>query len=244
MQRESHHETIYKTVFDFGSLEQYKILQELQLNGYKLMGYKGASGPNQITSGLPTWFSESFTKMYGQIEIDCEPLYRVYVYEESEIRTYTSIEMQILSDEYPLGTALILNPDGSFSVQREGTPKGTITVLNNRPIGSKNITIGLASKIMGQYAPFCAFSSVAQDTVYMKPNDKICLFTAQTNIVAGSVVKNLTGLGCSFEFNPAEAQYDLKMTRMPWGIKRSDPEKNVNIKYPNQSLIQFLNTPA
>jgi len=241
MQIETLNETIYKAAFDFGSLEQYQILQELQFNGYKLMGYKGASGPNQITCGLPTWFSESFTKMYGQIEIDCEPLYRVYVFEETDVRTYTTIEMQILSDEYPLGTALVLNSDGSFSVQEGSAPKGTITVLNDRPTGSKNITIGLASKILDQYAPFCAFNSIAQDTVCMRPNDKICLFIAQTNIAEGSMVKNLTGLGCTFEFNSSDVQYNLKMTRMPWGITHTDPEKSVNTKYPNQSLNQFLN---
>lgn len=243
MQIETLNETIYKTVFDFGSLEQYKILQELQVNGYQLMGYKGATGSNQVTCGLPTWFSESFTKLFGLIEINHKPLYKVYVFEESDIDSYSTIEMQFLSDEYPLGTALSFNSDGNFSVQKGAAPEGTITVLDNRPTESKNVTIGLASKIIGQYAPFCAFNSTAKDTVCMRPNDKICLFTAQTNIIAGYVVKNLTGLGCTFEFNPSDVQYDLKMTRMPWGITHNNPEKSVSTKYPHQSLIQFLNTP-
>ena len=52
--------TIFSIDFDFGSADQRTILDYLQKNNYKLFGYKGASGPNQVSAGLPTWFAEPF----------------------------------------------------------------------------------------------------------------------------------------------------------------------------------------
>ena len=56
--------TIFKIDFDFTSNEQKTILEYLQANNFKLMGYKGATGPNQVSAGLPTWFSEPYIEMF------------------------------------------------------------------------------------------------------------------------------------------------------------------------------------
>lgn len=234
--------TEYRTIFDFDLTQQDEILKELQTYGYQLIGYKGATGTNQITSGLPTWFSESFIEMVGQIEIDHEPVYKVYAYEESDLEQYRQIEMDFLSEECALGSKISLNKDGSFSILNDSAPKGCIQLIDNRPTGCKRIIVGLASKIIGRYAPFCAFYSSSQEIINMEPNDRICLFTSQTNISAGTVIKNLLGMGCSFEFSSSEKFYNLEMTRMPWGIKQTKPKDKVILRYPNQVLSRILNT--
>ncbi len=235
-------ETVYRAIFDFGLTEQDEILKDLQTGGYHLCGYKGATGTNQITSGLPTWFSESFIEMVGLIEIEHEPVYKVYVYEESELKQYQQIEMNYLSDEYALGSIISLNKDGGFSIISSSAPKGCIQLIDNRQDGSKKIIIGLASKIIGRYAPFCAFYSSSQEVITMKPNNQICLFSSQTHIIAGTVIRNLLGMGCSFEFKSTDKFYQLEMTRLPWGIKQATPDDQITTRFPNEILGRLLNT--
>ena len=241
MEIEALRDTEYKAVFDFGFPAQYEILGELQENGYKLMGYKGATGTNQVKCGLPTWFSESFIEMYGLIEIDHRPLYRVYVHEESQVDEYSEVEMHFQSDVYPLGTTLQLNADHSFSVIDEKSPTETITLVDNRHHESKNIIVGLASFIIGRFSPFCAFISIAQEKVNMKPNNKICLFTAQTDIKPRQIIQNLTGMGCTFEFNDSQKQIALKVTQMPWGITKANSKMSLKMRFPNQPISKILN---
>lgn len=233
--------TEYNAIFNFEYPPQLEILEELQINGYKLLAYKGATGSNQIKSGLPTWSSESFIEMFGRIEIDHQPLYKVYVYEENDLDEYSLIEMQFQSDICPLGTIIQLNPDYSFSLISENGNKDSIKLIDNRPYDSKKITVGLASMIIGKFSPFCAFELCAQGEVIMKPNNKICLFTAQTDICRNQIVQNLTGMGCTFEFDEMHKQFNLKMTRMPWGISQDLPDKNFKLRFPNQPISSILN---
>lgn len=233
--------TEYDAIFDFGYPSQFEILEELQINGYKLLGYKGATGTNQIKCGLPTWFSESFIEMFGRVEIDHRPLYKIYVFEENNLDEYSVIEMQFQSDICPLGSIIQLNPDYSFSLINKNGDIDSISLIDNRPIGSKNITVGLASTIIGKFSPFCAFKSTAQSEVKMKPNNKICLFAAQTDITRNQVVKNQTGMGCTFEFDDMHKQLNLKMTRMPWGISQDIPDSNFKLRFPNQPISSILN---
>jgi len=234
--------TAYRAIFNFNSMYQREVLKELKTNGYQLIGYKGATGTNQITTGLPTWFSESFNRMGDLIEIEHEPTYKVYVYEQSELKQYKQIEVDFLSEECALGSVISLNNDGSFTVLNNLAPKGSIQVIDNRDKDGKRIIVGLASKIMGKYTPFCAFYSSAQESINIEPNNKICLFTCQTFIGTGTVIQNLMGMGCSFEFCSTETSYNLEMTRLPWGIQQSDLKNNVFVKFPNQDLRRILNT--
>ena len=61
--------TKFKIDFDFKSAEQKTILEYLQANKFKLMGYKGATGPNQVSAGVPTWFVEPYIEMFGRVKI-------------------------------------------------------------------------------------------------------------------------------------------------------------------------------
>src|ERR1700743_3314772 len=94
--------TTYEITFDFTTADQRAILQQLQAGNYKLFGFKGATGPNQVASGLPCWFAEPFADMFGNVEIDYTPLYKVYVFNKANIGANTTIKMEELSDEYPL----------------------------------------------------------------------------------------------------------------------------------------------
>ena len=235
--------TIFQIDFDFTSSEQREILQYLQKNDFKLMGYKGASGPSQISAGLPTWFAEPYAEMFGQVEIDYEPVYKVYVYNKADIGANTTIQMQSLSTEVPLGTAVTFNQDGTFTTE-SGAPAGIITVYNNRPSDTSNITVGLAAKINGVFAPFCAFTSTPQGTISMEPNEKVMLFAAQTDMVSGSVTGNAAAPGCTFEFNASNLAYQLEMIPKTYGITSAPGGAPVTETDSNQSISQLLNTPS
>lgn len=235
--------TIFSIDFDFTTAPQKAILAYLQANNYSLFGYKGASGPNQVSSGLPTWFAVPYVEMFGNVDIEYEPLYKVYVYNKAIIGTNTTIKMEALSAEIPLGKSVQFNPDGTFSVMGNAKP-GVITVLNTRPAGTTNVTVGLAAKVNGEYAPFCAFTCTPQGSVSMEPNEKVCLFAAQTNLVSGSVVGNATAPGCTFMFNASNIAYSLEMIPSTYGITNAPGGAPVTEISSGASLVQLLNTPA
>lgn len=235
--------TIFKIDFDFTSASQKAILGELQTAGYQLMGYKGASGPSQVTAGLPTWFVEPYGEMFGKVEIDYEPLYKVYVYNEATIGTNTTIQMESLSTEIGLGTAVTFNADGTFSTTNNA-PAGIITLFNNRPANTSNVTVGLAAKVNGSYAPFCAFTCTPQGSVSMEPNEKVVLFAAKTDLVSGSVVGNAASPGCTFDFNASDIVYDLEMIAHTYGITSAPLANPVTEISSGASLSKLLNTPS
>ncbi|WP_228414375.1 hypothetical protein [Chryseobacterium sp. CH21] len=232
--------TRYSINFDFTSADQRRILQELQENGYQLLGYKGATGPNQITSGVPTWFAMNFSEMFGLAEIDCEPQYKVYVFNKEVIQPNTTIQMQSLSQEISLGTSLIFHPDGSFSTIGNA-PDGVITVRNERPAGTPALTIGLAGKVNGRFQPFCAFTCISQGQASMEPNDNIALFAVQANVTSGSVASNARTSGCEFMFSAGNMEYDLQIVQGTYGITNSPGTAPVDPVPSGQSLIQLLN---
>jgi len=235
--------TIFKINFDFTSQSQNTILKQLQAGKYKLLGYKGASGPSQVTAGLPTWFAEKYIDIFGQTEIDYEPLYKVYVYNKSTIGANTTITMEVLSKEIPLGTAVTFDGAGNFSTT-PNAPAGIITVFNDRSADTQNVTVGLAAKVNGKYAPFCAFTSTPQGSVSMEPNEKVLLFAAETDMVSGSVTGNATAPGCTFDFNAADLQYQLEMIPVTLGITSAPGGKPVTETKANANLGQLLNTPS
>jgi len=239
--RNAVNKTIYRAIFNFGLPKQNKILKEMYTHGYHLIGYKGATGTNQISEGLPTWFSRSFMELLNTNEIIHEPVYKVYVYEENDMNQYVQIKMDYLSEECDLGSSVSFNSQGEFSIQKDSAPEGCIQLIDNRPSGSKRIIVGLASKIMDQFSPFCAFSS-SKEIITMEPNNKICLYTAQTSLIEGTIIRNLLGMGSSFEFDSNNNQYELELTRMPWGIAQTDYNEKINIQFPNQDLSHILNT--
>jgi hypothetical protein len=147
--------------------------------------------------------------MFGIVEIDYTPMYKVYVYNQATIGANTTIQMQVLSGEVGLGSALVFNQNGSFSVGSAPTPKDSISVLNNTAAGTPNITIGLAARVGNQYLPFCAFTSTPQSTIAMTPHEDVALFAAQTTLVSGSVTAVAVAPGCEFSFSAATPGYDL-----------------------------------
>ncbi|MGN7864870.1 hypothetical protein [Chryseobacterium sp. 22458] len=231
---------IFSMNFDFTSAEQKAILQYLQANNYKLTAYKGATGPNQVSSGVPTWFSVSYVEIFGELEIDYEPKYKVYVFNQTNINVNTRILMQAISDETPLGTGLTFNPDGTFH-RNSGAPEGVINVINNRPAGTPPVTIGLAAKVNGKFLPFCAFICAPQESVSMKPNEKIVLLASQNNMTSGTVAGNMTGPGCSFTFSAQNMRYDLEMIPENYGIQNVPGTIPVDPVASGASLVQLLN---
>jgi hypothetical protein len=203
--------TPYTINFDFSTDDQRTILGELQASGYKLCGFKGASGPSQVGAGLPAWFVEPFSDMFGDVTIDYEPLYKVFAFNQAVIGANTTIKMQSLSGEVPLGSVLLFNQDGSFTTGTAAPQPGSIVVQNGTASGTPKLTIGLAAKVGGQYLPFCAFTSSPQGSIAMTPHETVCLFAAQTNLVSGTVTAAAAAPGCSFEFSNILMDYALKI---------------------------------
>lgn len=233
--------TVYNINFDFTRADQKTILQYLQNNNYSLYGFKGASGPNQVKEGVPVWFTVPFEEMFGNVDIAYEPLYKVYAFNQHEIAPNTTIKMDALSIELPLGTSIEFNADGTFSNKKDA-PAGSISIINQRPAGTPNITVGLAAKVNGIFQPFCAFTCTPQGSVNMAPHETVCLFAAQADLKSGSVVGNAAAPGCSFVFDSNRINYSLEMLASTYGINSTPGGTLVTTFGSNASLNELLNS--
>ena len=238
--------TTFNMNFDFTSSEQRDVLQYLQENNYQLLGYKGAKGPNQVTAGVPTWFVVPFGYIFGKVNIDYTPKYKVYVYNKANIAAYETIRMQVLSGEIPLGKGLIFNPDGSFSAGTTSVPAASIMLINNRPSGTPNITVGLAGLVNlptgSIYLPFCAFTLTPQASINMTPMETICLFAARTNLQSGNVQAMAAAPGCSFSFSSSIVSYDLEIRDGIYEITNVPGKPMVKGVNSGAALIQLLSS--
>lgn len=226
--------------FDFTDADQKSILDKLQ-KGYSLYGFKGAKGAGQVTAGVPVWFTRSFNSVFGSVTIDYQPLYKVYAFNQDVIGAFTTIEMSVLSNEYPLGTALIFQPDGTFTVDPVAVaPAGAIQVTNNSDSSTPAITFGLAAPVHGVYAPFCAFTCPPKNAVSMEPIEKVCLFAAESGEQSGSVVGNTAAPGCTFDLDSDHTDYDLLFIDNTFGITSAPGSLSVDACTASSSLNQLL----
>jgi hypothetical protein len=208
----------YTIEFDFRSAAEKAILTDLQKGKYQLLAYKGASGPSQVTAGLPTWFAMPFTNIYGDFKVNYTPVYKVYVYNEVDISEDTVITMDALSQEVTLGTALTFQPDGSFKIASSPAQPGAIKLTNNRPGGTTNLTVGLAAKINGVFAPFCAFTITPGGSINMVPHENVCMFAAQTSLQSGSVTASAAAPGSIIELVGSTQLYQLTIEESTFAV--------------------------
>jgi len=210
--------TTYDINFDFSSIPAKAILADLQGGKYQLMGYKGASGPGQVSVGLPTWFSLPFTDvMGGKLDVLYTPTYLVYYFDSIDIDENTVIQMSGQSQPVTLGTELILDSLGNFTVGTGGSA-GTIQLKNNRPSGTPNLTVGLAASVNGKYAPFCAFTITPLGSIEMTPHENVCLFASQLSLASGTVTASAATPGVMFSFLPGTQTYDLAIAPSTYAV--------------------------
>jgi hypothetical protein len=232
--------------FDFQSADQRDILKYLQANNYTLVGFKGAQGPQQVTVGVPTWFSVPFLSMFGDVTINYRPLYKVYVYNSADIAVQTIIKMQALSTAIELGQSLSFNSDGAFTSGGVGNvPANTIGLFNNRPANTAAVTVGLAGLVDtpsggSQYLPFCAFTLTPQASILMTPIEQVLLFAAQTNLTSGNVQANAAAPGCRFAFTNAVQRYDLMVTPSTYQVNNRPGTPPVQ-EIQSGSLVSLVN---
>ena len=232
--------------FDFQSAEQREVLKYLQANNHTLVGFKGAQGPQQVTVGVPTWFSVPFLSMFGDVTIDYRPLYKVYIYNSDNIAVQTIIKMQALSTAIELGQSLTFNSDGSFTSGGVGNvPANTIGVFNGRPAGTPAVTVGLAGLVDtpsggSQYLPFCAFTLTPQASILMTPIEQVLLFAAQINLTSGNVQANAAAPGCRFAFTSAVQRYDLMVTPSTYQVNNRPGTPPVQ-EVQSGSLVSLVN---
>lgn len=238
----------FKMNFDFSSSEQKNILSILQDKSYSLLGFKAAKGSGKLSTGVPTWFSLPFSQLFGEIEIDYTPKYKVYVFDKADIAAFTTIKMQSLSNEIELGRGLIFEKDGSFSTSSDVQVKSdSIMLTNGRPVGSPNITVGLAGHVnlpggKEDYLPFCAFELNPQASISMTPLEKICLFAARLSISSGNVQASIASPGCTFSFSDSCENYNLEIEDSSYEIKsayRGLPVTRVNSGETLSKLLSY-----
>lgn len=237
-------DTTFTMNFDFTSASQQAVLDQLQAGDFTLLAYRGASGPSQVSAGLPTWFAVPFTNIFGVVQIAYTPQYKVYVFNQSTIAANTVIQMQVLSNEIGLGTALNFNEDGSFT-SAGSSPAGSITLNNLRPAGTPNVTVGLAGLVNlptgNEYLPFCAFTLTPQGSISMTPSENVAMMAAQLNLQSGNVQANASAPGCSFIFDSSDIAYQLMVTPSTLAITNQPGTLPVTPLSAGQAL-SFLNS--
>lgn len=204
----------YTIDFNFTTSDQRAELNYLQTNNYSLIGFKGAEGPQQITVGVPAWFSIPFGNIFGTTTITYRPEYKVYVFNQGQIAAQTTIQMQTLSNPVPLGSALTFQQTGAFaSGGVANVPGDSIGVLNGTSSTTPTVTVGLAglvnTAVGWQYLPFCAFTFPPAASIIMRPIEQVLLVAAQLNLTSGNVQANLTGPGAQFIFSAQTPDYPL-----------------------------------
>jgi hypothetical protein len=241
--------TTFSMNFDFTSADQRNVLGKLQSQNYTLLGYKGASGPNQLAVGVPTWFAVPFGNIFGAPTIDYRPTYKVYMSQQSDIAVGTTIKMESLSDAVTLGSALKFMPDGRFvSGGVENVPKGSIGLFNNRPANTPQLTVGLAGLVNtpnGQeFLPFCAFALNPQNSIIMTPLENILLVAAQQSLQSGNVQANVAAPACTFSFDlkqhPSILSYQLMVLDNTFEITNMPGTSPVN-KVGSGSAVSIVN---
>ncbi|TGE29942.1 hypothetical protein E5K02_02580 [Hymenobacter metallicola] len=193
------------------------VLGELQAQNFTLLAYKGASGPNQVSAGMPTWFAQPFINLFTPIDIEYTPVYQVYISSVLNVAPNTIINMAKASLPVGLGTSLVFNADGTFTQGGAGTA-GSIALTNNRPAGTPPLVVGLAAMINGVFSPFCAFTCPPQNAVQMTPHESVAFFAARTALQSGSVTANATAPGSSFAIQPTVTDYTLQVQDSTFAI--------------------------
>jgi hypothetical protein len=236
-------DTTYSMNFDFTSDAQRTLLEYLQKNEYTLLGYKGASGPNILKVGVPTWFSVPFGNVFGEVEIDYTPKYKVYVFNKAQIAANTTIMMQSLSDEIGLGNALKFQQNGSF-VSAGDAPEGSINLINGRPAGTPDLTVGLAGLVNlptgVQYLPFCAFTLTPQGSITMTPQETIALFAARIDLASGNVQASAAAPGSTFSFSGSNSNYQLQVAPSTYTITNVPGTTPVKPVSSGEALVPLL----
>lgn len=206
--------TTFTIDFNFDDADQNTILGELQAAHYNLIGFKGATGTQQVTTGVPAWFVVPFGNMFGQVQIQYTPKYKVYIYNQSQIAAQTEIVMQTLSNPTELGKSLTFTPTGQFSSGGiKNVDGGSIGIVNDRAKGTPAVTVGLAGLVTtpagSTYLPFCAFNLPPQNSIVMTPLEQVLLVAAQVELKSGSVQANLSAPGCMFAFDSKNRDFPL-----------------------------------
>ena len=230
-------EKVYSINFDFRNKAQKRILEYMQLRGYKLLGFKGAESDGQL-AGIPVWFAVPYIRMTGEVKNVYQSLYKVY-YVDSSTPSDKSIRMTALSEVVELGSKVTLEEDGTFSVE-PGGPANTILFINNRAADSETITAGLASLVNGEYAPFCAFKVAPRTPLHMKPNDKVSLFALPTVARAGSITAQAVSEGALFELNGSHNRLCLEMKQEGGGFSPVCWDMPITEVHPGEQLSPLM----
>jgi hypothetical protein len=66
---------------------------------YTLYGYKAAGGAGQIKEGIPVWLTQDYKNVFGTMNINYEPKYKVYIGTKRKVAANITIVMNKLSPD-------------------------------------------------------------------------------------------------------------------------------------------------
>ena len=201
----------YDIAVEFTRAYQRHLLTYLCQHQFQLLAYRGASGPQPLRAGLPTWFAESFCGFVEPIRLNCQPCYKVYVSRQTEFGFGDVVQPDLVSGTLTLGTTLVLDPAGRLRRSQEPAPAGSVALRNEMAAGTGPVTVGLAAPINGEYRPFCAFRCDSQQEAVLTPHDEVALFAAPASLRSGTLVSHLDAPGSLLTFTNHTPFYTLTM---------------------------------
>jgi len=196
---------------------------------------------------VPTWFAVPFTNLFGTVDINYTPTYKVYVSEQTTIDQNTVINMAASSSPTQLGNALTFSQDGSFVAGGvNGVPAASIGLFNS---SAEPLTVGLAGLINlpgggTAYHPFCAFTLNSQNSIIMTPLDTILLVASESDLQSGNVQATVSAPGCTFSFTSSAIEYDLQMVDNTFAITNQPGTTPVDPVASGTAIATIVNATA
>ena len=201
----------YDIEVEFTHAYQRHLLTYLCQHQFQLLAYRGASGPQPLRAGLPTWFAKSFCGLVGPIQLSCQPRYKVYVCRQTKFELGDIVQPDLVSGALAPGATLVLDPAGRLRRSSEPAPAGSIALRNEMAAGTGAVTVGLAAPINGEYWPFCAFRCESKQEAVLTPHDEVALFAAPASLQPGTLVSHLDAPGSLLPFTSHTPFYTLTM---------------------------------
>jgi len=198
----------YTIKFDFTSSDQLAILSTLQQQGYSLLVFQSIDSL-QDAQPTPIWLVLPFTNIFGVFTLSFTPQYKVYVAHTGASAVARAAANGVgdsfaMSNVVPLGTSLVFQQNGSFTVGTQSVPANAIQVYNAATAGGQVLTTGLAASANGSYNPFNATSIAPTITVQMTPRSNLIFGVAQLDLVEGVVSENTFAPGAQIRLSAGQ----------------------------------------
>ncbi|WNJ17091.1 hypothetical protein [Pontibacter sp. G13] len=206
-----------------------------------LIGFRGAIGTPQITSGLPVWCAVPLENE-SPIELSGSgSSFRLYLAEQMP-QSGGNVQPKLISEPIELGIRYELTPSGKF-VSVGTCEAGTVELLDTRLPDALPMVVGLTADIQGNDHPFCAFQSEPGTCVEIEPTDKVFFAITPTPWAIGQWMDRIPFSGCTWDFGEWDGPRQLWFDPALGVMNNAEGTEPVRTLGPGVFLPDFLNTP-